>query len=57
MIYITTDYAVLAVTDSGARYWCDTVEEAREYGGFYDDVIPQYIAYSSEDVTDLDMFI
>ena len=57
MIYITEDYAVLAVTDSGARYWCDTVEEARDYGGFGDEVVPQDITYSSEDVTDLDMFI
>ena len=57
MIYITTDYAVLAVTDSGARYWCDTVEEAREYDGFGDDVVAQYITYSAKDVTDLDMFI
>lgn len=42
MIYITEDYAVLAVTDSG---------------GFGDEVVPQYITYTSEDVTDLDMFI
>ena len=57
MIYITTDYAVLAVTDSGARYWCDTVDEAREYGGFYDDVPVRYIPFTSVEVIDRDMFI
>ena len=57
MIYITEDNAVLAVTDSGAHYWCDTVDEAREYGGFYDDVPVQYIPFTSVEVIDRDMFI